>query len=78
MSVGISEVVLLGVVLCGSILMSILGRNGFYLGMVPLFVIAMLVTPADPASCLLVGAPAIMLYGFTVRQLQSRDTSEDN
>lgn len=73
MSVGIMEVVVLGVVIIGSLSISVLGRNWFYLGMTPLFVIAMLVTPADPVSCLLVGLPAILIYGFTVRQLQSVD-----
>jgi Sec-independent protein secretion pathway component TatC len=76
MSVGISEVVLLCVVFVGALSMSVVGRNWFYLGMVPLFAIAMLVTPADPLSCLLIGLPAILIYGFTVRRLGG-DSSTD-
>lgn len=75
MSIGISEVVLLCVVFVGSLAISVVGRNWCHLGMTPLFVIAMLVTPADPLSCLLVGLPMILVYGFAVRQVQSGDSS---
>lgn len=74
MSVGISEVVLLLVVFFGSVAISVLGRNWFYLGMAPVFFIAVLVTPADPVSCLLVGLPAILVYCFAVRQVHSGDS----
>ena len=77
MSVGISEVVLLCVVLVAALSMCVVGRNWFYLGMVPLFAIAMLVTPADPLSCLLVGLPAVLIYAFTVRRLNSSDSTAD-
>jgi Sec-independent protein secretion pathway component TatC len=78
MSVSITEVVLLLGIMFGALLVTVVGKNWFYLGMVPLFVIAMLVTPADPLSCLLVGLPAILIYAFTVRRMQSGDPGADN
>jgi Sec-independent protein secretion pathway component TatC len=77
MSVGISEVVLLCVVSVAAFSMCVVGRNWFFLGMVPLFLIAMLVTPADPLSCLVVGLPTVLIYAFTVRRLNSSDSTAD-
>jgi Sec-independent protein secretion pathway component TatC len=68
---------LLGVMF-GTLLMTVVGKNWFYLGRVPLFVIAVLVTPADPLSYLLVGLPAILIYAFTVRRMQSGDPGTDH
>lgn len=77
MSVGILEVALLVVVSVVAMFVSILGRNWFYLGIVPLFVMAVLVTPADPVSCLLVGLPLALIYGFTIRRLNVHSTNGD-
>jgi Sec-independent protein secretion pathway component TatC len=78
MSVGLLEVALLAVVFIAALLLSVLGQNWFYLGIVPMFGIAVIVTPADPVSCLVVGVPAILIYAWTVHRMQSRNSTEDH
>jgi len=77
MSVGILEVALLIVVCLVALLLSVLGKSWFYLGCVPLFAIAIIVTPADPVSCLIVGVPAILIYTLSVLRMQHRNTTAD-
>ncbi|MFO1094952.1 MAG: hypothetical protein U0992_16845 [Planctomycetaceae bacterium] len=74
MSVGILEVALLLVVSIVALFATLLGRNWFFLGMIPLFMVAIIVTPADPVSCLLVGTPLLLIYGFTIRRLSASST----
>lgn len=71
MSIGILEVALLLVVSIVALFATFLGRNWFFLGMIPLFMVAIVVTPADPVSCLLVGIPLVLIYGFTIRRLSA-------
>ena len=78
MTIGVAEVALLLVVSVGAIVTCLAGRNWFYLGVIPLFAAAMIVTPADPLSCLLVGAPLVLIYGLTVCRLNVRSTSADD